>query len=201
LEPEEAKHRSSTGLDFLLRKAQASDLNDTVAMNEIVRRFEPLADRLAKRATKNKTLQEDLRNAARLALVRAVRRHDLDRAGFPAYAEFYMRGAVNRVHQRWLPPLPEEIEGLAPEPASGEEGPDVAEVVEGRLAPWGDGDVAAVLAGLSPTQHQIVVMRYVEDAPLERIAEVTGTSCSAVSQRIATVHRRIARRTRRPGRG
>ncbi len=200
MESEEAKHHTSAGLDFLLRKAQASDLDDTFAMNEIVRRFEPLADRLAKRATKNSTLQEDLRNAARLALVRAVRRHDLDRAGFPAYAEFYMRGAVNREHQHWLPPLPEEVQGLAPEPASAKEGADVAEVVEERLAPWGDGDVATAMAGLNPSQRRIAVMRYIEDAPLERIAEATGTSCSAVSQRIATVHRSIARRAHRPRR-
>jgi RNA polymerase sigma factor (sigma-70 family) len=200
VEPEEPKLRSSAGLDLLLRNAQASDLDDTFAMNEITRRFEPLADRLARRATKNPTLQEDLQNAARLALVRAVRRHDLDRAGFPAYAQFYMRGAVNREHQRWLPSLPQEVQGLAPDPLSVEEGADVAQIVEERLAPWGDGDVATAMAGLSPTQRRIVAMRYIEDAPLERIAEVTGTSCSAVSQRIATVHRSIARRTQRPRR-
>lgn len=197
MEPEEPKHRSPVGLDLLLRKAQASDLDDTFAMNEIIRRFEPLADRLAKQATDNQTLQEDLRNAARLVLVRAVRRHDLGRAGFPAYAEFYMRGAINREHQSWLPPRPEEVHGLAPDPMSAEEETDVADIVEERLAPWGDGDVANAMAALSPTQRRIVAMRYIEDAPLERIADATGTSGPAVSQRIATVHRNIARRVPR----
>jgi RNA polymerase sigma factor (sigma-70 family) len=182
---------SSASLDFLLRKAQASDLDDTFAMNELIRRFEPLADRLSKEATTDGALREDLRNAARLALVRAVRRHDLNRVGFPAFAESYMRGAVNRERQCWLPAAVDD--DRAPNPVPATAGADVAEIVAERLAPWGSGDLAAAMATLSPPQRRIASMRYLEDASLERIAAATGTSCSAVSQRIATIHRGIAR--------
>lgn len=188
------KSRSSTSLDFLLRRAQASDLDDTFAMNEIVRRFDPLADRLARRATGGEAIRDDLRNSARLALVCAVRRHDLDCAGFPAYAEYYMRGAVTREHQRWLPPVAGEDREVPLDPTPAAESVDIAEIVVERLAPWGDGDVAEAMAELTPPQRRIASMRYAEDAPLGRIATATGTSRSAVSQRIATIHRGISRK-------
>jgi RNA polymerase sigma factor (sigma-70 family) len=183
------KQQSSVSLAFLIRKAQASDRDDTFAMSEIIRRFEPLADRLANRATTNGHLREDLRNAARLALVQAIRRHD-GRLGFPAYVERYMRGAVNREYQRWLPP---KVAGEAPaaEPVSTVE-PDAAAIVIEHLALWGDGELAKAIEGLTPSQQGIVILRYATDASLKQIATVTGTSSSAVSQRLSTIHRAIS---------
>jgi RNA polymerase sigma factor (sigma-70 family) len=180
-------HRVS--LDHLIEKAQSSDLDDTGPMNEIIRRFEPLADRLARHATRSRYLHDDLRNAARVALVRAVRRHKPQQLGFPAFAEIYMRGAVRREYERWLPP---EREDESATPAFVPGGHDVDEVVLDRLSPWGAGVVATVVGGLAPSQKWIAQLRYVEDAPLERIAAVTGTTSSAVSQRLATIHRAVA---------
>ena len=59
-------------LDYLIRAAQSSDLDDTAAMNEIIRRFEALARKLAWSTTGIQHLHDDLINAARSALVTAV---------------------------------------------------------------------------------------------------------------------------------
>jgi RNA polymerase sigma factor (sigma-70 family) len=188
--------RSRVGLEYLIRKAQSSDLDDTAAMNEIIRRFEPLADRLANTTTSDKALREDLRNAARLALVRAVRRHDLRREGFPAFAGLYMRGAVNREQQRWLPPVEPGAGSPAPERESLED--DTAEIVIDRLEPWGNGEIAAAVEELTPSQRRIATLRYRGDAALEQIACVVGTSESTVSRRLSTIHRVITGSIYRP---
>jgi DNA-directed RNA polymerase specialized sigma24 family protein len=52
--------------------------------------------------------------------------------------------------------------------------------------------VAATISELTPSQRQIASLRYVEDASLQDIAAVTSTTASAVSQRLATIHRKVA---------
>lgn len=183
---------SRVSLDGLIEAAQFSDLDDTPAMNEIIRRFQPLARRLARQTTKSEHLHDDLMNAARIALVKAVRRHNPQQVGFPAFAETYMRGAARREYQRWLPPVTENDgnSGSPFEPLMDEEDP--ADIVIYRFAPWGDAAVAAAMDKLSPAQQRITHLRYVEDASLERIAGESGTTSSAVSQRLSTIHRALA---------
>ena len=103
------RNRTTTvGLDKLIADAQRHSNDDTPAMNEVVKRFEGLTMRLSRSMTRSFDLQDDLANAARIALVQAVRNHDQSRPGFPAYAEKYMRGAVLREYQKWmLPEIPQ----------------------------------------------------------------------------------------------
>jgi RNA polymerase sigma factor (sigma-70 family) len=185
-----AKNAAHADLPDLIEAAQHSKADDTPAMNEIIRKFEGLTQRLARSMTKSPYLQDDLANAARVALVRAVRRHDQRRAGFPAYAEKYMRGAVLREYQKWiLPEIPhsEIVEGA--DGAPGVEHPQ--EHLLDEIEPWGSGRVATSISELTPSQRQIASLRYVEDASLQDIAATTSTTASAVSQRLATIHRKV----------
>jgi RNA polymerase sigma factor (sigma-70 family) len=178
-------------LEGLISIAQAASTDDTWAMNQIICRFKPLARRLARATGANSSLRDDLENAAYVALVTAVRRHNLKRIGFPAFAKTYMGGAVWREYGRWVPE-----QGLAEgEPAPIEPKPaleGVEEAVHERLAPWDRDDLARAISDLSSSQRHLVIRRYVEDAPLALIAAEAGTSSSAVSQRLSTVHRAVA---------
>jgi RNA polymerase sigma factor (sigma-70 family) len=178
-------------LPGLIAIAQATRADDSWAMHQIICRFKPLARRLARATRANVHLQDDLENAAYLALVKAVRRHDSKRAGFPAFAEIYMRGAVWREHARWIGKQGAEGADLAPIDPSPSE--SVEEVVHERLAPWGRRDIAQAVAGLSSNQRNLLERRYVDDAPLALIAADGGTSSSAVSQRLRTIHQRVAK--------
>lgn len=179
-------------LDDVIAAAQASEPDDSPAMNEVVRRFNGLAMRLARTASDSPEQRDELANAARAALVRAVRNHDPRRAGFPSYATHYMRGAVLRAcRASVVAPVGitvHPIDDLHVEPS--DDGFEDAVVDE--LAPWGDGPVAEVVASLTPEQRQIANMRYVDTAPLTDIAAATGTTVSAVSQRLSTIHRTVA---------
>lgn len=183
------QHRSGVSLTSLIKVAQASDADDSWAMNQIVRRFAPLARRLARSTDVSRSLRDDLENAAYVALVVAVRRHD-GRSGFPAFAEIYMRGAVWREYHRLLPPKVSADMPVAD--ASAPTAGDFEKEALDRLAPWGGGELAKVISRLSLRQKGLVNRRYVEDAPLEQIASEDGTSKSAVSQRLATIHRSVA---------
>ncbi|MBK5218949.1 MAG: sigma-70 family RNA polymerase sigma factor [Thermoleophilia bacterium] len=160
-------------------------------MEQIIRRFRPLARRLARLTGADWHSRKVLENAAYMALVRAVRRHDVKRVGFPSFAEAYMRGAVWREHRRLVPErdsVGRSPMSIVPEATSA----SAEELVHERLAPWDRDDLARAIADLSLSQRHIVIRRYVDDAPLALIAEEVGTSSSAVSQRLSTVHRIVA---------
>jgi len=173
-------------LDELIDAAQASPADESPAMNEIVRRFEPLAKRIAGRYAKQ---YDDVANAARIALVIAVRRHDRSRSGFPAYAEKFMRGAAAREYRRWVALGAREVSledvplrdlqctsGAKPDALGNE---------------WGDDRVGQLLPKLTARQQRLMHRRYLDDAALRDIAAEDGCSVSAVSQRLATVHRQF----------
>lgn len=177
-------------LDELIADAQSHSSDDTPSMNEIITRFEGLTMRLSRLMTRSLDLRDDLANAARIALVQAVRHHDRSRAGFPAYAEKYMRGAVLREHQKWM--LPETPHAEMVEVAAQAPEVDPHEQILDQLALWGSGPAAAAIDQLDPSQQQIVTLRYAEDASIASIAKLVGTTSSAVSQRLATIHRAVA---------
>ena len=87
-------------LDELITEAQGDPNNDSLAMGEIVRRFDRLAVKVASRLTGDSYLRDELANSARVALMAAVRRHDTSWPGFPAYARTFMRGAALRAWKR-----------------------------------------------------------------------------------------------------
>jgi RNA polymerase sigma factor (sigma-70 family) len=177
-------------LSHLIANAQSKRGDDSPAMNEIIRRFEGLTQRLSRSMTNSIDLRDDLANAARVGLVRAVRRHDQEQTGFPAYAEKYMRGAILREYQKWIVPETPSSEII--------EGTDISHGVDNPherllddLAPWGSGSSATAIDELTQSQRQIAVLRYVEDASLQSIATATRTTASAVSQRLSTIHRKV----------
>jgi RNA polymerase sigma factor (sigma-70 family) len=185
-------------LQSLLENAQSETEDDSPAMNEIVRRFEGLAQKIASSLTADEFLQGDLANEARIALVKAVRRHDLSRPTFPAFARLYMRGAAIRALGLWSrtsgevdetpPQIPLRVNDLA------EHLPMVyqpEEKVLFQLAPWGEGRAAEVIESLDEPRLHLLKLRYVEDAPLAVIADNSEASVSAISQRLNTIHRRI----------
>lgn len=183
---------SRIGLNQLVATAQASDADDTPAMNEVIRRFDPLARKLARGVeTADYYLRDDLANAARLGVVTAVRRHN-GGPGFPAYAKVYMRGAVLREFGRWIVPETLSVDVVDIEESDHDRRSEDTNDVLDRMAPWGDGKVAAAIVELDDSQLALVHQRYVHGAAIKEIAEVVGTSGPAVSQRLATIHRRVA---------
>lgn len=64
--------------------------------DELVRRLMPFADRLAARYRDRSEPLDDLRQVARLGLVKAVDRYDPDRGSFTAFAVSTIRGEVKR---------------------------------------------------------------------------------------------------------
>jgi RNA polymerase sigma factor (sigma-70 family) len=179
------------GIEELVAEAQASPKDDTLAMNEIIQRFEGLTIRLAGSIRGAENVRDDLANAARIGLVQAVRHHDPKRGSFPGLAKVYMRGAVLREHARWM--VPETaVADITESSTTRTLGRDPANEVNDRLAPWGGSLVATAIAGLSADQRTIAELRYIEDAPIKDIAASVGTSGAAVSQRLGTIHRRVA---------
>jgi RNA polymerase sigma factor (sigma-70 family) len=178
-------------LHTLLTAARTSASDNTPAMNTIIRRFDGHARGIARKLTNDHSLRDDLANAARLGLVRAVRRHDGRRIGFSSFADRYMRGAAlrrlaeltRRSADATIVPL--DVDQHAPRT-------DPIGAYEERLALWGEGEVANAVATLTDAQQRLFVMRYVLDAQLTDIAAADGTTVSAASQRLKTAHKAVA---------
>lgn len=181
---------SHAPLDHLLVAAREGDSTDTPAMSEIIQRFEPLARKIAASFDAPHHLRDDLEDAARIGLVNAVRHHD-GRDGFPAFAKVYMHGSALRELRRWTKPEDAHGDDLEEMFIAEIECSEIA-AVDDRLAPWGGGHLAEVLGDLTYDQQVIIEMRYCEDLAIKEIAEEVGTSAPAVSQRLSTIHRRVA---------
>jgi RNA polymerase sigma factor (sigma-70 family) len=185
----DAKISTQTDLESLVAAAQLDPTNDGQAMNEIVRRFQPLAMALAGRLTRNLSFHDDIVQAAVVGLLEAVRHHNPTRARFAGYARVYMRGAARR-----------ELRFLLQLDVASTSTPDVSTAVSSIQAPaiapgmysWGHGAVAMAVQTLTESQQRLLQLRYIDDAPIAVIATLAGTSVSAVSQRLATAHRSIA---------
>lgn len=184
-------------LTELIADAQADESNDSPAMNEIIRRFNPLARSIAAKVTWRSEVRPDLANAALLALTRAVRQHTPGRAGFAAYANLYMRGgALRELRQlgKWeAAAVARGHSFLSLEQVSEDDEPSLMTQDLVTTTPWGDGDLAHMVARLAPTQVRLLHRRHVDDASLATMARETGTTASAVSQRLRTVHRVLQR--------
>ena len=183
-------------LDELITEAQGDPSNDSPAMGEIVRRFDRLAVKVASRLTGDSLLRDELANSARVALMAAVRRHDTSRPGFPAYARTFMRGAALRAWKRsrsWgrggtdITMTVTDFSDPTTEPLV----PRVHPVEEAY--PWGEGSTATAIAALGATQRELLFRRYVDDLSLADIGARTGTTVSAVRQRLDTAHRAVTR--------
>jgi RNA polymerase sigma factor (sigma-70 family) len=177
----------------LITAAQADDHDDSPAMNEIIRRFDAKARQIAGAVCLHASHHDDVANAARLAMVRAVRRHQAVRGGFTAYAIKFMTGAARRESRRLA--HPQELCYPGPDLGLIADRTSVMRVMaDGSVADqggWGAGRVAKIIASLPARQQALLSERYVHDMDLVRIARLHGSSVSAVSQRLATAHRHV----------
>jgi RNA polymerase sigma factor (sigma-70 family) len=178
-------------LEDLIAAAQGECADDSPAMNEIVRRFQKRAMLVATTLTEQTGLHDDLAQASLIALVRAVRRHQLGRPGFLAYAMRYMMGAARRALAAWISHMPPPALLSDPDVWSAACAMPAISATTGSRC-WGHGRAAQVVVSLPERQRDLLTRRYVDDAPLAVIAAATGTSIPAVSQRLATAHRAVA---------
>ncbi len=178
-------------LGDLITEAQAlAGSADHRAVNEIVRRFEPLTKKIGRQTACRRVYREDVESAARFALTQAVRYHRGQPETFPAYAKKYMLGAGWREANRWRKPDERSVVELVPaEPADVNTAVTVEEAIGHRG--WGFGATADAVATLSPMQQRLLRRRYIDDADLTEIAMEAAVSVPAISQRLRTVHRRL----------
>jgi len=176
----------------LVAEAQVDKHDDSPAMNEIARRFERKARQIAAALCARPADREDVAIGALVALMRAVRRHDVCRAGFVTYATTFMTGAARRESMR-LAALPETCLAGPDLTAAFDSAPEVRPAVDLRpVQPgWGAGRVAEVIASLPKPRQALLAERYVHDLDLATIAQMHGSSVSAVSQRLKTAHRHV----------
>jgi RNA polymerase sigma factor (sigma-70 family) len=168
-------------LDNLLAAAQSAESDDTAEMAEILRRFEGAAWAIARSLTSNQGLQPDAVQGALLGLVKAVRRHKIGTPGFPSYAKRYMKGAALRT----LIGMQNEEFCVDPQ---GYAWPERAPRDAARDTIF---EITDLIAVLSAEQQAVTKAHYIDDARLSDIASDLGISVSAVSQRLATVHRAL----------
>jgi RNA polymerase sigma factor (sigma-70 family) len=175
-------------LDDLIVEAQEADDDDSAAMNEIIGRFDTLAVQIGRGLTVDPSLQDVLANTARIELVKVVRRHDRGKAGFPAYAKVAMKFAALREWKRTRRRGEHETTVDFQDPES--EHLMIAENVD-EPSPWGNGRMAEIISTLKPAQQALLDWRYVDAETLKNIGDETGSTASAVYQRLGTVHRAV----------
>lgn len=176
----------------LVAEAQADEHDDSPAMNEIVRRFERKARQIAAALCARPADREDVAIEALVALIRAVRRHEVCRAGFVTYAITFMTGAARRESMR-LAALPEVCLADPDLTAAFDRARDVSPVADLTQVQrgWGTGRVADIIINMPNPRQALLAERYVHDLDLVTIAQMDGSSVSAVSQRLKTAHRHV----------
>jgi DNA-directed RNA polymerase specialized sigma subunit len=177
-------------LGDLITEAQTFGQADERAITKIVWRFEGLTRKIGRQVANGRPYRADVENAARFGLTRAVYRHRGNTRTFAAYARLYMTGAARQEVGRWLEPddcSPVELDDAKPK--------DLMSIVPvDELADhggWGSGDTADAITMLDEGRQRLLVRRYIDDADLTTIATEAGTSVSAISQRLSTIHRHL----------
>lgn len=168
---------SELSLDYLIATAQADPADDTVAMNDIIQRFEPLVQKICSSLSADPHVQQDLAQEARLGLVRAVRAHRPGTSGFPSYARRYMRGAALRFV------VSSTSREVAVDPQD-----ELWAIPVTTATPT---EVTDLFGVLTRDQRRVAIARYLGNALVAEIATDLGTSPSAVSQRLSTIHRAL----------
>jgi len=177
----------SIDLAELVGRAQSDPNNDSAEMNEIIRRFDPLAIKIGKQLTPDWMLQDDLANAARLGLVKAVRKFN-QKSAFAAYAKTYMAYAAKRELTWWKRSAAPEGSKPLHEIEDGEEvtGAVFKAVLDAPLPAdrtWGSARVARLVSNLSQPQRVVLELAFIEDFTVSEIAAMESVSPAAISQR------------------
>jgi RNA polymerase sigma factor (sigma-70 family) len=178
-------------LTKLIVAAQSDERDDSPEMNEIIRRFDGKARRIAAAVCLRPANRDDVAAVARLALVRAVRGHNVSRQGFVTYAVAFMTGAARRESTRLAYPAETCCHGA--DLAAAMENSRQHQMANGRTVDinWGSGRLSKIIVNLSAPQRHLLNERYVRDLDLAQIAQIHGSSVSAVSQRLGTAHKHI----------
>jgi RNA polymerase sigma-70 factor (ECF subfamily) len=168
---------------FLLARARQGDLT---AFEEVVRRYQRRVYGVALRIVRAHDLADDVAQEAFVRAWRSLDRFDLDRPFGPWVCRIAANLAVNHVRS---PRAREEGlgEGNAETPAAG---PDPLGTVL-------DAEAKRVLdeavAGLSPEQRAVFVLRTVEEMSYQEIAEALGISPGTVMSRLFRARERLVK--------
>jgi len=166
----------------LVRAAQAGD---EIAFEELVRRHQLLAYRVALRMLGN---EHDAQDAAQDALVQAWRALPSFRAG-SSFSTWLYRIVTNRCLSGLRSARPDgPLEETHPDPAPGP--PERAESLD-RLR-----SLKAAILALTPEQRAVLVLREFEGLAYEEISDVLGLSESAVKGRLHRARLELAREMR-----
>ena len=101
--------------ELFRRAADADEIERHVLHSQIVERYLGLADALARRYGRSRTDAEDLRQVARVGLIEAVQRFDIEKGDFVAFAVPTITGVLKR-HFRdhaWLVRPPRSTQELS----------------------------------------------------------------------------------------
>jgi RNA polymerase sigma-70 factor (ECF subfamily) len=168
---------------FLLARARQGDL---AAFEEVVRRYQRRVYGVALRIVRAHDVADDVAQEAFVRAWRSLDRFDLGRPFGPWVCRIAANLAVNHVRS---PRAREEglPEGHAETP-SADPGP-LAAVLDAEARRVLDGAVA----GLSPEQRAVFVLRAVEEMSYAEIAEALGISPGTVMSRLFRARERLAK--------
>lgn len=178
-------------LEAVVAIAKSDAAGSSRAMNEVVRRFEKRADYFANTLCFVNDDRADVKNAALMAVVAAVRAHDPARGGLKTYIGMTMEGAARRVSKRlgdeWGSAPAKPFDAAVDRDSIREPRPidNIDIVVYGDLTP--------AVEALQPRQLRLVERHFIDGLGPKEIADEEGTTTSAVTQRIHTVVNHLRR--------
>ena len=155
---------------------------------DLVVRHLPVARSLAARYAGRGVEVDDLRQAARMGLVKAARGYDPEQGAFLSYAVPMATGEMRRCFRDLARCVrPQQV-------ADDERGPLIEQV--GEIDPGFDGAEARVLIGealgdLGETDREILRLRYAEGLTQAEIGEKVGATQAQVSRTLARILRRM----------
>jgi RNA polymerase sigma-B factor len=162
--------------------------NSSVQTDDLVVRHLPVARSLAARYAGRGVEVDDLRQAARMGLVKAARRYDPAQGAFLSYAVPMAKGEMRRCFR-------DLARSVRPLRASEDESGSLVEQV-GETDPGFDRAEARVLLeealeGLGETDLMILRLRYAEGLTQAEIGERIGATQAQVSRALARILRRM----------
>ena len=199
----------------LVHTAQNGQTADkTRAENELVRRSEPAIRNVVASLGARGADREDALQGGRIGFLAAIRRYDSSRGtSLTTFARMHIRGGALRELYAAKGRRQDGSVGLETVPLEFFEGVIEAEAIDGSVrsiihtpsafddlearSPWGLGGLAPRVLALSPDQQELLTLLHSRDMPMAQVARSEGTSRAAVSQRHATVIRRLRQHVNR----
>lgn len=163
---------------------------DPSVFAELMAAYQQAVYNLAYRMLGERTEAEDAAQEAFLRAYRYLDRYDQDRPFKTWLLSITSNYCIDRLRRRRLTWLSID-EPLPPHPALASDAPlPEASAIDGER----DAAIQELLSELSPDYRAVVVLRYWYDCSYTEIAEVTGTTESAVKSRLFRARRALAER-------